>query len=117
MARLTSLASVLAALDSPAGLRGAPSATEYGTRRPPPGAGPQATRERRATPVADPAGVQPRSEQPGYQVWESAWRQAEFYAAYAEMLETDRREREGRRTMRRAPLRWQGDPATRQQTL
>ena len=79
MARLTSRASVLAALDLPAGdpLLGAESTRTWDA----PLAGPNQGRARRG-PL-------------GYEIWESARRQAEFHAAYAEMLETGRRPRRG----------------------
>lgn len=75
MARLTSRASVLAALDDAGGYPPSESAdistsTSGGTGQP---------------------GARPGPE--GYEIWESARRQAEFYATYAEMLETGRRPR------------------------
>jgi hypothetical protein len=94
MARLTNLASVLAALDSPADYRDASRSEETAQRREP------------APPVVPPEGIDARSERPGYQIWESSWRQAEFYAAYAEMLETDRRRHEGHQARRAGRQRW-----------
>jgi hypothetical protein len=78
MARLTSLASVLAALDFP-------------EQRP------QARQDREPPPYGPANGEAPsdfgdaRRDLPGIEIYESARRQAKFYAAYAEMLETDRR--------------------------
>ena len=75
MARLTSRASVLAALDvageyPPPTSAGLPTSTLSGTGQPGAPPGPK-----------------------GYEIWENARRQAEFYATYAEMLETGRRPR------------------------
>jgi hypothetical protein len=73
MSRLNSLASVLAALDVPDEERPPRSATQ--------------------APSAGARGSDDRRTRAGYEIWASARRQAEFYAAYAEMLETDRRPR------------------------
>src|SRR5690242_19639314 len=79
MARLNSRASVLAALDLPAGdpLLGGDSARTWDA------------------PLAGPSQVRARRGPLGYEIWRSARRQAEFYAAYAEILEPDRRPRRG----------------------
>lgn len=79
MARLTSLASVLAALEFPEPRPRAPQAGEPSAYGPPPPAGVRVD-------VGD-----ARRDLPGIEIYESARRQATFYAAYAEMLETDRR--------------------------
>lgn len=92
MARLTSLARVLESLDIPP--EGSPGWPDFA----PPGAPPGATqgwdgptegiigaRAAGRPEPADPAG--PRTGPAGYEVWDSARRQAEFYAAYAELLE------------------------------
>jgi hypothetical protein len=79
MPRLTSLASVLESLNRPEDGR---------TARP---ARPEARSGSPRTGHAD--AVEPESlrfariEPPGYEIWESARRQAEFYATYAEMIE------------------------------
>lgn len=78
MARLTSLASVLAALDPPAD-----------ETRPPANGAPQ------------PGGYSTMNfaQPPGYEIYQNARKQARFYTAYAEMLEPGRRARSGRRPM------------------
>jgi hypothetical protein len=88
MARLTSLASVLTALDSPED-------------------GPRPRQERYRGPSANGApwpgdatiGFAPPAP-PGYRIYQSARKQARFYTAYAEMLEPGRRSRSGRRPLR-----------------
>jgi len=79
MTRLTSRASVLAALDLPAGdpLFRTESTQTWDVL------------------LAGPSQVGARRSPLGYEIWESARRQAEFYATYAEMLETGRRPRGG----------------------
>jgi hypothetical protein len=79
MARLTSRASVLAALDLPAE-----------EPVPPPASAPMSG----ASPLARASWRSAYRGPRGYEIWTSARRQAEFYVAYAEMLETDRRPRD-----------------------
>jgi len=93
MARLTSLASVLAALELPEDEVLAPRDGREGG---PPVAG--APREGYVV------GSMAHGAQPGYEIWVNARNQAQFYAAYAEMLEPGRRSRSRRRQRSRQRL-------------
>jgi len=91
MARLTSLARVLESLDIPP--EGSPGWPDFAPPAAPAGRAPGPGGASRA--VGDPApdrsgAVGQAATRPGpagYEVWDSARRQAEFYAAYAELLE------------------------------
>ena len=89
MARLTSLASVLAALDTPGDGVRAPS-DDYAP------AGAIFARPRQPTQGSARTG---QLGPPGYEIYQNARKQARFFAAYAEMLEPDRRSRSGRRPL------------------
>lgn len=85
MARLTSLASVLAVLEAPGD--GARPPSGY---REEDGTAPQSVQSSVRSGQLGP---------PGYEIYQNARKQARFFAAYAEMLEPDRRSRSARRPL------------------